>query len=337
MTIKDIARECGCAVGTVSRVLNNQDYVSDSMRKKVLEVVDKYGFVLNKNAKDLKAQKSKTIVIIIKGISNLLFYNILEILQSRIANLSYNATVIILDEYDNEAQRAWNIYYEKKPLGFIFLGGNPERFNADFERIKVPCILITTKPTIAGLKNLSSVSTDEFQASLFVARHLVKNGHTKIGIIGGDFESAETSKNRYKGFIEGLELSGLDFDYDKSYVVSRYSFDSAFKATEELLKKFPDLTAIFCMADVMAIGACRRLKELGYKIPDDISIVGFDGLPIAEFYCPKITTIRQSIEDLAMQGLKTFLDCVEKKIPASHKIIPFEFIEGESVKNISTK
>lgn len=345
MTIKDISRECGCAVGTVSRVLNNQAYVSDEMRKKVLEVVAKHDFVLNKNAKELKSRGSKTIVIIVKGTNNMLFYNILELMQKRIEKLPYNASVVILDEYDNEiigeysneAQCALNIYYEKKPLGFVFLGGNPERFSEDFKKIKVPCILITTKPKKEGFENLSSVSTDEFQASLYVARYFVKHGHTKIGVIGGDFESSETSKNRYDGFIEGLELAGLDFDFEKSYVTTRYSFEGGASAAEELIKKFPDLTAIFCMSDVMAIGACRKFKQLGYSIPEDISIIGFDGLSIADFYCPRITTIKQSNEDLAIQGLKTFIDCVEKKTPAVHKIIPFEFVEGETVKSIVNK
>ncbi len=337
MTIKDIARECGCAVGTVSRVLNNHGSVSKAMRAKVLAVVEKRGFVMNKNAKDLKAQKSKNIVIILKGISNMLFYSILEMLQIKISNLTYSASVIILDESDNEAQKAWNIYYEKKPLGFIFLGGNPERFGSDFERIKVPCVLITTETMCDGLSNLSSVSSDDFQASFTAARYFIKNGHSKIGIIGGDFETAETAKIRYNGFIEGLDLSGIDFDFDKAYSVSRYSFEGGADAAEALLKKYPDLTAIFCMSDVMAIGACRRLSQLGRKVPDDISIIGFDGIPVADFYCPSITTIRQSSEDLATVGLNTFIECVENGVEAENKIIPFKFIEGESVKNLKKK
>ena len=335
MTIKDIAKECGCAVGTVSRVLNGQDYVSVKMRANVLRVVNKYGFVLNKNAKDLKARRSKTIVIIIKGIANMLFYDILETLQRKIEKLPYNSSVIIIDEYDNEAERAWNVFYEKKPLGFIFLGGNPERFEEDFQRIKVPCVLITTKPKKTGLANLSSISTDEFQASLNIAQYLIKNGHTKIGLIGGDFESAETAKNRYEGFIKGIELSGLHFDFKKAYIIARYSMESGAEAVERLVKQFPEVTAVFCMSDVMAIGAVRRLCDLGYKVPNDISIVGFDGLPVADYYCPKITTIRQSTQELATRGLETFINCIEKNASATDKTIPFEFVEGESVKKIN--
>ena len=88
------------------------------------------------------------------------------------------------------------------------------------------------------------------------------------------------------------------------------------------------------MSDVQAIGACRQLKDMHYSIPDDISIVGFDGLPIAQYYCPAITTIKQITDQLAQSGIDILLDCIQKKTKAVHKLIPFEFINGESVKQI---
>jgi LacI family transcriptional regulator len=334
MTIKDIARESGFAVGTVSRVLNNQDYVSSDTREKILSVVNKYGFVLNKNAKELKAHQSKSIVIIEKGISNILLNSILEIIQSGMEKFPYTLNVTILDEDENEAEKAYNIFCEKKPLGMIFLGGNPEKFSGVFSNITIPCVLVSTKSLDENFRNLSSVSTDSFQASLCIAKNFVKNGHKKIGIIGGNLENSEMSKNRYEGFLEGLELSGLEFDFEKSYVTARYSFEGGAAAAEELLKKFPDVTAIFAMSDIMAIGAVRKLKDLGYSVPGDISVAGFDGLSLSEFYSPRITTIRQNLEDLAVQGLKALIDSIEKKSDAVHKMIPFEFVEGESVRKI---
>lgn len=331
MTIKDIAKECGCAVGTVSRVLNHQDYVSEKTRQKVMEVVDKYGFVLNTNAKALKARETKTILILVKGTSNLLLANLLEIVQKNMEKLAYNAKVIILDEYDNEAVEALRELRETKALGIIFLGGNPERNVECFEKITCPCVLISTKADTESWPNLSSVSTDSYQGSLLIARHFAKKGHSKIGVIGGDTNSSQLTKRRIAGFIEGLELSGMGFDFEKSYVTAKYSMAGGAKAAEELVRKFPEVTAIFAMSDMQAIGACRRLRDLGYRIPEDISVAGFDGLPIAEYYCPKITTIKQNEEELALQGLKTLLDAIEKETPAVHKMIPFEFIEGESV------
>lgn len=335
MTIKDIAKECGCAVGTVSRVLNNQDYVSAKTREKVLEVVNKYNFVLNTNAKALKAHGTKTILILVKGTSNILLNNLLEIVQKSMEKLPYTSKVIVLDEYDDEAVEAEKELRETKALGILFLGGNPERNKEVFARIACPCVLISSKSDTEGHDNLSSVSTDSFQASLLVARYFARKGHTKIGVIGGDLVSSQTTKRRFAGFVEGLELCGLEFDSDKSYATAKYSLEGGAKAAEELVKKFPDVTAIFAMSDMLAMGACRRLKDLGYRVPEDISVAGFDGLPIAEYYCPKITTIKQNEEELAVQGVKTLLDAIEKKNGAVHKNIPFEFIEGESVKEIA--
>ena len=127
MTIKDIAKECGCAIGTVSRVLNNHPDVSDKTREKVMAVVEKYGFVLNANAKQLKSQERKNLVIIVKGTSSTLLNGLLERIQKMLEPLPYTASVVILDEHDNEGFNATRIYFEQKPLGIIFLGGSPDR------------------------------------------------------------------------------------------------------------------------------------------------------------------------------------------------------------------
>ena len=114
MTIKDIAKESGCAVGTVSRVLNNQEYVSEKTRAKVMEVVNKYNFVLNTNAKALKARGTKTILILVKGTSNILLNSLLETVQKNMENLPYTSKVIVLDEYDNETVEAEKELRENK-------------------------------------------------------------------------------------------------------------------------------------------------------------------------------------------------------------------------------
>ncbi|MCI6797925.1 MAG: substrate-binding domain-containing protein, partial [Spirochaetia bacterium] len=96
----------------------------------------------------------------------------------------------------------------------------------------------------------------------------------------------------------------------------------------------PDLTAIYTMSDVMAVGACRQLVSINKKVPDDISVIGFDGIPLAEYYCPKLTTVRQLQDELVEYGLDILLSAIERKSKPVHKIVPFEFIQGESVKKI---
>ena len=335
MTIKDIAKECGCGVGTVSRVLNNHPDVSGETRAKVMSVVDKYGFVLNKNASLLKSQDSRIIEILVKGTTSPLLNEMLSVVLNRMEGLSYNASVVVLDEYDNEALVANRVYYEHKPQAMIFLGGNPDKYSNDFEKIKIPCVLVSNEASAVSNTILSSVSTDNVAASQYAAEYLIKKGHKKIGVIGGDMESSEITRKRYEGFLNAMKKNGLDFDEKKAYAVSKYSFDGGLVAARQLVKRNPDLTAIFTMADSMAIGACRALMDMGFSVPDDISVIGFDGLPFADFYSPRITTIRQQVERLAADGLQILLNSLERNEPFRHELIPFEFIEGESVKDIN--
>ena len=334
MTIKDIARECGVAVGTVSRVLNNHPDVSEKTREKVLAVVQKHNFILNTNAKQLKEQNRKTIVVIVKGTSSILLNSLLERIQKRIEPLPYNASVVVLDEYDNEAKAANRIYYEQKPVGIIFLGGSPDLFQEDFAKLLVPCVVISNEAQLIEGVRLSSVSTDNFTAAQYSANYLIQNGHEKIGVIGGDLGGSGITQRRYDGFLSAIQRAGLTFDYETAYVTSKYSFEDGAAAAKRLVEKFPDMTAIFAMSDAMAIGASRQLTDMGYKIPDDISIIGFDGISLAEFYCPRLTTIRQLSDPLVDEGLRILLDSIENNAQPVNKFIPFEFVQGESVKHI---
>ena len=179
MTIKDIAKLSGYAVGTVSRALNNQPNVSETARKAILEVAEKNNFVRNTNAQHLKMQ-GRYIAILVKGVSNILLNSILEIIQKKIGETIYTSSVYVLDEYDNEAKTALKIYYEKRPAGIIFLGGNPERYEADFNQIKVPCVLITNQANNVSNKMLSSVGTDDISA----AQEIAELGYTGVALGG---------------------------------------------------------------------------------------------------------------------------------------------------------
>ena len=335
MTIKDIAKESGYGIGTVSRVLNNHPDVSEKTRERVLKIVDKYGFVINANARQLKAQDRKMLAIIIKGSSSILLNGLLELVQKRIEPLDYLTSVYVLDENDNEGSFANRIYYEQKPTGIIFLGGSPDKFKDDFEKIKIPCVLISTQAINVESRQLSSVSVDNFKAAYASAEFLVKNGHKNIGVIGGSIDTSEVSRLRFEGFLEALLVNGISFNYDSSYETSKYTFEGGAQAARNLLKRCPDITAVFTMSDVMAIGACRKLNDLGYKVPDQISIIGFDGISLTDYFNPRITTIRQLGDELVDEGLNILLNCIERKFPPVQKLIPFEFVKGESVKNIN--
>ncbi len=334
MTIKDIARECGCAVGTVSRVLNNHPDVSEKTRARVMAVVERRGFVVNANAQQLKSQERKNLAILVQGTSSTLLNSLLERILRTLESSSYTASVIILDENDDEGANATRIYFSLKPLGIVFLGGNPDRLGGDFEKVHVPSVLISNSAEVLGSGYISSVSSDNRKAAASSTRLLIKNGHRKIGVIGGSLDSA-LSRDRYDGFLRAMKAAKLPFDQEKSYAVSKYSYDGGFSAAGELMERDPEITAIFTMSDAMAIGAIRKLRDMGKSVPDDISVVGFDGIPMSEFSIPRLATVRQMVDRMADDGLSTLIDKIENGTRPSHNIVPFELVEGESVRDIS--
>lgn len=334
MTIKDIARESGFAVSTVSRALNNHPDVSETTKEKIRKIVQAHKFVPNSNARQLKQQAAIGVAILVKGTNNMLFSSILEQMQSRIKQADYAVMVSYLDEDADEVQQALQICKEQKPLGLIFLGGSLDNFNAHFADIQVPSVLVTNSAETLSFQNLSSVSTDDAAGAAHAVNYLIAQGHRHIGVLGGNPEVSYTSFLRLEGCKKCFLEHGISFDEQLQYERSRFSYQSAYHAMNRLLKKMPELTSVFIMSDVMAIGAIRALIDQGKRVPEDISVVGFDGIELAEYYNPKLTTVKQSQSQLAFRGVEILLDCIERSAQAIHEIVPFQLVEGESVKQI---
>lgn len=331
MTIKDIAKESGYSVSTVSRVLNNRRDVSPEAKKKIDEIVAVHNFVPNNNAKQLKQITSKTILALVKGHSNMLFFNIIEEIQKFMEQSKYSLEVSYLDEDDNEVEQAFISCRERKPLGILFLGGDPALFEEGFKAIKVPSVLVTTECSKLDFPNLSSVSTDDIAAAECAVDYLIEQGHQKIGIISGDKSDYNTSGQRYKGCLRSFEKHKLSFSAENHLVKARFAYDSAYRAMSHLLAKAPDITAVFAMSDVMAIGAIRAILDADKNVPADISVIGFDGIDIANYYYPKLTTIRQQYHTIALRSVEILFRAIDMKSSAVHEIIPFELACGESV------
>lgn len=335
VTIKDIARESGYSVSTVSRVLNHRSDVSPDAKKQIEEVVAKFHFVPNNNAKHLKQNNSKSIGVLVKGISNMLFASIVEEIQQMIAKTDYTLAVSYLDEDANEVEQAILLCRERKPLGLLFLGGNPEHFEKGFSGVDVPCVLVSNRANQMNFENLSSVATDDVDAARCAVDALFEAGHEKIGILGGNFEKSYTSHQRFIGCRESFHAHGRELDIGQCCEEARFSFDSAYHGMERLAAKFPDMTAVFAMSDVMAIGAIRALRDHGYQVPEDISVIGFDGTTLAEYYNPKLATIKQQYQTLAMRSVEILFGQIELKKDPIHEIVPFEFVSGESIRVIN--
>lgn len=335
MTIKDLAAQTGYAVGTVSRVLNNHPNVSEKARLAILKAVEESGFQLNVNAKQLKQTRMTSVLVIVKGTFNELFSQMVVTIQTYIAKTQYPLYVDYMDEDGNEVQRALQLCREKKPMGILFLGGNSDHFRSAFAQIDIPCVLVTNDASDLGFPNLSSVCTDDRQAARCAIDALVAQGHRQIAVIGGDRVSSEISRLRYEGCMDAFREHGIAFDPDRDYQTSRYSYQNGYDAAKRLLAQERKFTALFASADVMAVGAIRAFRDCGLQVPEDVSVMGFDGLSIASFLMPRLSTVSQSVTDMALKSVDILIDCMENGAAARHEVVPFVLHQKESTRPVT--
>ena len=334
MTIKDLAAQTGYSVGTISRVLNNQPHVSVQAREAILRAAEESGFQLNANAQQLKQQHGNTIIAICKGVGNELFNSLLVALQSRIDQTEYPLVVDYIDENENEVRRAVRLCREKKPRGILFLGGNQENFRREFHLISQPCVLVTSSANRLPFRNLSSVTSDDALAARLAVEHLAALGHRKIVVIGGQRDKSDTTALRYAGCQAAFRDHGIAFDEEQDYETCRFSFEGGFRAAQALLERDRDFTALFAMSDVMAIGAIRALKDAGKRVPEDVSVMGLDGLDMGQYTLPRLSTVSQSVETLAQESLTLLCQAIEEGASARHETIPVTLLEKESVRTL---
>ena len=262
----------------------------------------------------------------------MLFADLVERVQALLRDSGRDAVVYYLDEDADEVSYALQLCRERKPLGILFLGGDLELFRARFQPISVPCVLLTNTARDLHFENLSSLTTDDGEAAAQVIEFLAGQGHRRICLLGGNWSCSQISYRRLEGCRRAFQRLGLPFDPERQCEPCRYSMADAYAATKRLLDRRPDLTAIFAMSDVMAIGAVRALRDRGRRVPEDISVVGYDGIPMASYSVPRLTTVRQDTQRLAERGVDVLLRGIERRGQAPvHEVVPFQLIPGESV------
>ena len=330
MTIKDLAAKTGYAVGTVSRVLNNHPNVSEKARAAILAAVEESGFQLNLNAKQLKQTHATTILVIIKGTGNVVFFQMLEQIQSLLSETRYPIHVDYIHGADNEVRRAINLSRERKLLGVVFLGGNLENFRSDFANLGVPAVLVTNDAASLGFDNLSSVYIDDRKAARQAVETLTSLGHQKIAVVGGHRRYSDASIKRWEGTLEAMGAHNLPIDPELDYATAYFTPEGGCSGVEELLRRKREFTAIFAMSDLMAMGVIRTLVDSGLRVPEDVSVMGFDGIPLGEFLIPRLSSVAQPAVDMARRCVELLLDTIENNAPARHEAVPFTLLYRES-------
>lgn len=331
MTITDIARLSGYGLGTVSRVLNNHPDVSERAKARVLAVVEQYGFEPNANARHLKMQAPSAIAVLVKGMQNLLFADILEQIQSLLQGSGEEVYVAYLDEDEDEVQHALRLTQLRHPKGFLFLGGDLACFAAEFSGVSVPAVLLTNGARELGFQNLSSFTTHDESAAEQAIDYLYQRGHRRIHVLGGNRSGTQISARRLLGVQQAMERHGLPCELERIHEPCRYSMEDGYQGARRLLERDPGVTALFALGDVIALGAVRAIRDLGLRIPEDISLIGYDGTAFSRYCVPRLTTIRQDAAQLARRGVQSLLDSIQRAAPPVHDFIPHALLEQESV------
>jgi len=244
----------------------------------------------------------------------------------------YQLVVDYIGELDNEVRRAMKRVREVKPQGILFLGGSSQDFSESFAGIRVPSVLVTNSAAEFHFKNLSSVTTDDTAAAAAAVGYLADMGHKKLAVIGGERVYSDTGRLRCAGVLRALTERGMTFDADRYYKTAHYSYDEGYEAMTELLRDAPEITAVFAMADVMAIGAARAICDAGKRIPEDISLIGFDGLPICRYYEPRLSTVTQQVSFMAEKSYAVLLDMIENGTGARHVLAPYTLEKTDSIR-----
>lgn len=330
MTIKDIARISGCSVSTISRVINDRPDVRPETKEHVLQIMREVGFVPNTNARQLKIQQSRSVVFVVKGTQNMFFADFLVHLQRVVGLYGYSGIVSYLDENANEMEAAEKILREIKPKGIVFLGGSVEHFRQSFDQITIPAVLATVVSEELSFPNLSMVGVDDHAAAYQAVTSLISLGHRQICVIGGPATS-HPSRMRRLGAQQAMEDNGLAFD-PRLYGLSNYNFESAYNTMNGLLARRAQFTAVFAMSDVIAIGVIRALASAGYKVPDDVSVIGFDGIPMSRFCVPALASMVQPTEEMATRCVELLIRQIEHGAPAQTVVLAPALQEGESVR-----
>ncbi len=340
ITIKDIAKMCGCSVSTVSRALNNHPDINANTKDRIQKVIDETGFVPNNSARYLKRNESNSIAVLVKGITNPFFTGLIDVFEDYSQKAGYGMILRHIDEAENEVERALRLVKERKPKGLIFLGGAFEHDEKMLEMLETPFVFCTVgMDPNRPITTYSSVAVDDFKASYDAVTYLIEKGHKKIAMICDGINVPSIGQLRYRGYVKALVEHGLDLDPELVYEIHNgkmhISMENGYKAALELMGRTCKFSAIFCIADTLAIGAYRAVMESGRRIPEDISIMGYDGITMGEYVFPKLTTVSQPIEEMAKTTIKLLFDLIDETTDVKTIIMDAQIEEKESVRSMN--
>lgn len=340
ITIKDIARICGVGVTTVSRAINNHPDIKPETRQQIQKVIDQYGYIPNNSARNLKRTESNTVAILVRGITNPLFNSIIKVLNIELKRHKFSMLLQQVDYEEDEVALALELIKEKRLKGIIFLGFNYYHPEGEIEKIKIPFVLGTVG-AIDGdedCSRYSHVTVDDLRESYRMTEYLIKKGHRDIAILSAEEKDSSVGKLRLDGYLKALADNGIAVNprliIPFSDTCEHYSMPNGYVTTQSLLSSGEKFTALYATSDIMGVGAYRALREAGIRIPEDVSVVGFDGAEMGDYVLPKLTTLKQPVEEMAKAIFDQLYDLINGTCGNKNLLFCGKLLEKESVREI---
>ncbi|MDF2178608.1 LacI family DNA-binding transcriptional regulator [Aliiglaciecola sp. CAU 1673] len=325
--IKKVSELAGVSTATVSRTLKSPDLVTEQTREKVMKAVRAAGYRPNWLATSVKTGKSNSIVVLVPNLVNPFFMRIIEGIEQAAQEQGYS---VLLGDTQGKAERE-NEYagmvLSNRADGLIQLD-HSFPFSESDEELAQSIPMVSVCERIAGRK-YPFIELDNYAASRALTHHLIGYGHQRFGIIAGQ-RSSQIHRDRLAGIKSVLEEEGIVFD-DAMLVGESYAIDTGVEGARQLLANSKPPTAIFCFNDDIAIGAMFEAKRHGLRIPQDLSITGFDNVRVSAYMDPPLTTVDQPAYEMGRRAVEVLLQMIRREpLQRTREILPFTLLERQS-------
>lgn len=319
-TIRELAALCGVAVSTVSRAINGHPEVSPETRRRIVEMAKKYDYVANSSAQSLKARSTNVIALLIQGGLSPIFLPMIGMFENQIAKTKFSLMLTFISDEDAEAGVIARVVRDRKISGVIFLGryGDKAEGALSSQRLAemgTPIVFCTTSDFSGSRTPHSSVSIDDRAASAAITALLLERGHRRIAYLGAGYpgDAEQVWALRVAGFRDAVE----DFPEEAHGRVLTaaapqrlYTMENGYETMLRALDDGLDSTAIVAICDTVAVGAIKALSERGLRVPEDVSVTGFDDIDYARYSVPGLTTVAQPLRLIVKESTRILLDII---------------------------
>ncbi|PKM51988.1 MAG: LacI family transcriptional regulator [Firmicutes bacterium HGW-Firmicutes-7] len=335
VTITDIAKMGNVSVATVSRVINNKAKgVSDENRVRILGIIDKYNFQPSAVARGLVTKKSNIIGLIIPDISNPYYTRLAKAVEDEVNEKGYN--VILCDGSSSEKVINYLDFLNKHYVSGIVYTNIHCICNSILDKLTKSSLPVVFLDLKSNISNSRSVYIDNKKAMYDLMCYLISVGHKDIALMTGPIDSYSTSE-RYKGYIQALEEYQIPLD-EALIIEGDFSIEKGYETMGKLLDRKKSISVVACCNDLMAIGAINMLEDSGIKVPDEISIVGFDNIEMSRIIRPKLTTVAQPNYEMGREAARMVIDIIEgnSNMENGDKVFEAKLLIRDSVKNLNS-